>query len=52
MTRQEFQEKYGFSDDCMRQIELAMSISGGKITDIFDKPLEYQDIKIKMKIIS
>ncbi len=48
MTRDEYQIKWGFSDEDMTRIELAKSISDGKITEIWDMPLEYQDIKIKM----
>lgn len=50
MTREEYQIKWGFSDEDMLRIELAKSISSGKISDIFNEPLKYQDIKIKMDL--
>jgi hypothetical protein len=49
MTKKEFQEKHGFIDEDMERIELAKSITGGRITDIFNEPLKYQDIKISIK---
>lgn len=48
-TKKEFQDENGFSDECMERIELAKSMFGGKITEIYDKPLDYQHIKISMK---
>ena len=48
-TREEFQYKYAFTDKDMERIELAKSITGGRITDIFNEPLKYQDIKISIK---
>lgn len=52
MNKKECQAHHGFTDEDMAQIELTLSISEGRITDIFDKPLEYQDIKIKMHKIT
>lgn len=49
MTKKEWQLLHNFTDQDMLQIEQALSISGGKITAIFDEPLKYQDIKIKME---
>lgn len=46
MDKLSWQIHHGFSDKDMSQIELALSISDGKITAIFDEPLKYQDIKI------
>lgn len=46
MTKSEWQVFHGFTDEEMNVIELALSISNGKITDIFNEPLKYQDIKI------
>lgn len=47
-TKKEWQEHHGFSDEDMAQIELSLSISKGRITDIFNEPLKYQGIKIKI----
>ena len=48
MTKQEWQVHHGFTDEDMTLIDLALSISGGKISDIFKEPLKYQDIKITL----
>lgn len=50
MTKSEWQVFHGFTDEEMNQIELALSISYGKITDIFNELLEYQDIRITFDI--
>ncbi len=49
MTKFEWQVSHGFTDDDMQTIELALSISNGRITDIFNEPLKYQDVKIVIK---
>lgn len=47
MTKDEWAKHHGFDEETMKIIELALSISEGKITAIFDQSLKYQDIKIK-----
>ena len=47
MKKQEWADHYGFCKEDMDSIELALSISDGKIVSIIDEPLKYQDIKIK-----
>ncbi len=48
MTKEEWRIHHGFTLEELAQIELALSISEGKITAIFDSPLKYQDIKITL----
>lgn len=45
MNKLNWQLHYGFTDEDMAHIELALTY-GVKITTIFDKPLGYEDIKI------
>ncbi len=48
MDKNTWAKQHGFNEDDMKQIELALSISNGRITEIMNEPLKYQDIKIKM----
>lgn len=47
MDKKTWQIHHGFTDEEMKRIELALSISVGKITEIMSESLKYQDIKIK-----
>ncbi len=49
LTRKEWQEFYGFSDEEVNRIELFWKSSGGKITDIYDALLQYDLIKYNKK---
>lgn len=49
MNKREWQEFHGFSTEDMARIESGLSISEGKLTDIFNEPLKYQDIKITIR---
>ncbi len=49
MTRLEWQEFYGFTDEEVERIELFWKCTGGKITEIYDKPLDYEYIKYNRK---
>lgn len=51
MKEEEWRIFHNFSLEDMEKIKIALSISKGKITEIFNEKLDYQDIKISMKSI-
>ncbi len=49
MDRATWQKIYGFTDEEVERIEMFWKCTGGKITEIYDTPLDYEWIKFNRK---